>query len=451
MIGATDVALVAWHAFRHRRTTRDEITALRDTRLHRLVVHAHARVPYYRALFDRHGIEPDRIRTVADLASIPMSSRRDLQTAPPAALVAEGVDPARLVVHSTSGSSGQPVRVRRTWLEERITTIFQLRVLRDLGLRARDVRVRLVLPRDGDPNNWEGLQRVIKALGIHRKVSLDRRLSGADLLRQLEAIRPVAISGTPGSLVRLGQAVAAARPNTFRPRMVLSGGDVLTPLLRRRIAESFGVPVFDNYGSYELGVFAWECPRVSGLHVADDAVVIEVIKDGRAAEPGETGEVVATQLHAFAAPFIRYRLGDLATRGETPCPCGAPFSTLLDVQGRVQDYFPLAHGKLFSPTELLPLMLAAPTPWVAQHQAVQERADRVVLRVVPLAPPPPETLASLERAARERLGPGIEFQVELVPEIPLDANGKFQVSRSLVQSFYRATEGDVSAVMPPAS
>jgi hypothetical protein len=127
-----------------------------------------------------------------------------------------------------------------------------------------------------------------------------------------------------------------------------------------------------------------------------------------------------------------------------------PFSTLLDVQGRVQDYFPLANGKLFQPTELLPLMLAAPTPWVAQHQATQERADRVVLRVVPLTLPTVETLATFERAARERLGPGIEFHVEVVPEIPLDANGKFQVSRSLVQSFYRPIEEHASsAVQPP--
>jgi hypothetical protein len=102
------------------------------------------------------------------------------------------------------------------------------------------------------------------------------------------------------------------------------------------------------------------------------------------------------------------------------------------------------------PTELLPLMLAAPTQWVAQHQALQELADRVVLRIVPLVSPSPETVASLERAARERLGPGIDFHVELVAEIPLDENGKFQVSRSLVQSFYRPPEVTRSAPLPPA-
>jgi hypothetical protein len=58
---------------------------------------------------------------------------------------------------------------------------------------------------------------------------------------------------------------------------------------------------------------------------------------------------------------------------------------------------------------------------------------------------PPETVASLERAAKERLGPGIEVQVEIVPDIPLDANGKFQVSRSHVQSFDRPVERERDA------
>jgi phenylacetate-CoA ligase len=146
VIGVTDVALAAWHAFRPRRVTRHEIAALRDARLRRLIAHAHARVPYYRALFEKHGVTPGRIRTADDLACIPVSTRRDFQAAPVASLVALGVNPMRLIVHRTSGSSGEPMMVRRTWLEERITTLFHLRAYRDLGLRASDVQARLRCP-----------------------------------------------------------------------------------------------------------------------------------------------------------------------------------------------------------------------------------------------------------------------------------------------------------------
>lgn len=73
-------------------------------------------MPYYRTLFDRHHIDPGHVRTVADLARIPVTSRRDLQSAPPPTLLARGVNPHRLIVHRTSGSTGEPLHVRQTCL-----------------------------------------------------------------------------------------------------------------------------------------------------------------------------------------------------------------------------------------------------------------------------------------------------------------------------------------------
>jgi len=439
VIGPLDVARTFWHSARHLRARREDVVSFQNARLQRLIAHAYDNVPYYRTLLDRHRVRPDQIRTAADLARIPVTTRRDLQTAPPDTLLARGANPRRLIVHRTSGSTGQPLHVRRTWLEERITTAFRARSHRDLGLGVHDLRVRLVLTRPKDRQNWEGPQRLMRALGLFPKVQLDRRLPVSEQLEQLRALGAAAIAGTPGVLVRLAVALARDRPGTIRPRMVLSGGDVLTPAMRRTISESFGAPVYDLYGSYEMGPLAWQCRRARGYHVADDGVVFEVLKDERPAEPGETGEAVVTQLHGFASPFIRYRLGDVVTRGDVPCACGAPFSTLLEVQGRVQDYLPLANGKLFLATELVPLVLAHPTPWVAQHQLVQERPDHVVLRIVPLGTPPDGALATLERETRARLGPGIELTVLLVPEIPLDGDGKFRVARSLVKSFYDGT------------
>jgi phenylacetate-CoA ligase len=206
--------------------------------------------------------------------------------------------------------------------------------------------------------------------------------------------------------------------------------------MRREITEAFGVPIVEHYGTHELGTVAWQCVRKDGFHVADDGTVLEVLKDDRPAQPGEVGEVVATRLHGFAMPFIRYRLGDLVTQGETACACGAPFSTIFTVQGRMLDYFPLANGRLVHPYELVMIILNHGTRWIAQYQLTQERRDRVVLRVVPRASPSPEDIASFGRAAREHLGPGVEFHVMLVSDVPLEGNGKFRVSRSLVESAY---------------
>lgn len=244
-------------------------------------------------------------------------------------------------------------------------------------------------------------------------------------------------------LERIGRTVAADRPSALRPRLLIAGGEVLTPLLRRPIAQSFGAPVHELYGTHELGLIAWQCRGAGTLHVADDNVIVEVLKDGHPVKPGETGEVVVTRLHAFAMPFIRYRLGDLVTKGDSPCACGAPFSTVLTVQGRMLDYFPLAGGRLLHPYELVAIIVKHAGRWIGQYQIAQERPDRVVVRATPLACPARAEVAALERAARDCLGPGIEFEIGLfAQELPPEINGKFRMARSFVESIYDGIDWD---------
>src|SRR5262249_9477728 len=157
--------------------------------------------------------------------------------------------------------------------------------------------------------------------------------------------------------------------------------------------------------------------------VAADGVIIEGLNAGRSARPGEVGESVATPPHALAMPFIRCRLGDTVRQGEGTSTCGAPSTTLFTVHARVLDHLPLANGRLLHPYRLVGVLLDQATRWIGQYRLIQERHDRVVLQVSPRLAPSSQEIHSVEEAARGHLGPGIEFQVFLVPEIPLDANG----------------------------
>jgi hypothetical protein len=75
--------------------------------------------------------------------------------------------------------------------------------------------------------------------------------------------------------------------------------------------------------------------------------------------------------------------------------------------------------------------------WVGQFQIAQERADRVVVIVAPSTTPAPAEVDDFEQAARACLGPGIECEVQLLAhDVPLEANGKFRMARSFVESAY---------------
>src|SRR5258706_12107713 len=147
----------------------------------------------------------------------------------------------------------------------------------------------------------------MRAFGFYRKRFLDGRLPPVEVLRQLETLCAQVISGTPGLLIRLAVAMARDHSSPVRPRMVISGGEVLTELMRQAIADAFGAPVYDVYGSYEFGVIGWQCPRTGGLHGSRDGGVFEFPRNGQGVRPGGTGEGGGAQGHALGAPVIPVR------------------------------------------------------------------------------------------------------------------------------------------------
>ena len=106
---------------RHSRADRAELDAFRDARLRQLLVQAYERVPYYRKLFDRHRLHPRHTRGAVDLDLIPITSKQDLQQQPHEDVLASAVDPDRLLSVCTTGSSGEPFTVHRTWAEDKLT------------------------------------------------------------------------------------------------------------------------------------------------------------------------------------------------------------------------------------------------------------------------------------------------------------------------------------------
>jgi phenylacetate-CoA ligase len=426
---------------RHPRAAREDVVSFQADRLRRIVAHAYERVRYYRTLFDRSGVEPRHIQSVADLQRVPISSREDIQRLPVADIVARGLDPARLLVHRTSGSSGTPLTIRRTWLEERLLAAFRLRAAHHFGMRPTDRRVQIVSVPPPDPADGQLPLRLLQASGIYRIRQIDCLLEPQDIIRSLRADPPDVVMGLPGVLTRVALGLDDDDRRLVRPRLVSTGGEVLTPLMRRQISAGFRTPVFETYGSHEFNVLAWECKDSGEYHVSDDSIVLEVLNGDRPAAVGERGEVVATSLYSWAMPFIRYRLGDVVTRGADVCVCGQPFSTISAIQGRMIDYFRLPDGRQVHPYEIVSLVVRG-APWIQQYRLIQHQEDRVRLEAVASQPPSSDDLTRLQERVGDLLGPRVEFAITLVPQISLEPNGKFRVSRSFVNSRYDDIDWD---------
>lgn len=418
---------------RHPRADRRTLVAHQEKLLRRVVRHAYDRVPYYHQLFDEAGLHPGEVRSVADLARIPITRKADLRARPVEDIVARGYDPRKLFTVQTSGSSGQPFTVYRTWLESTLQYLLRLRALDALGAPFGARTAFVGLNRLGDPRDRKIVGRTMARLGLKRRIMINGVQPADAVADALAAYRPDVILAMSGMLCRVADHLLHTGRPSIRPRVVVVGGEMTTPQMRRQLEAAFRAPVFETYASHEVPVLGWQCRVAGGFHVSDDGVILEVVRNGAAVAPGESGEVVVTNLHAYAMPLVRYQLADVVTRGTDGCACGQPFATIDAIQGRMVDLFPLADGRVISPYEILTRTIRGEN-WFTQFQLLQERADRVVLRIVPETSPDGERLARIVADTRAFLGPAVEFEIVLVDDLPLEASGKFRPLRSLVSN-----------------
>ncbi len=423
------------------RWTRAEILDFQTRRLRAVVRHAGRQVPYYRRLFAEAGLKPEEIRSLQDLARIPISSRSDLQSLPDRDKVSNGIDPNKLILHCTSGTSGEPLRILRTLFEEYLLRVFRLKQQFLLGTRPTDRRFGLGHSGRRAPE----LERVpgggARWLGFRKRWHLDQNLDPQQVVAELRRVCPDVLVGSASALSWMAGLVAPGDPGSARLRYVETTGETCTPEMRRQIEHNFNVPVHDLYSSHEFNLLAPECPKGGRYHVLEWNLILEVLDGDRPVEVGEQGEVVATGLHSYAMPLIRYRMNDLVIKGECPCPsCGAPVQTLRGILGRKIEVFHLPDGRRVHPYALVEALLVS-APWLRRYQIIQDRPDHVLVKLVPLEAPGADGPAVAARAVTGMLGGQATVDVELVSTIPAAPNGKYRPYLSLVSPRSEAPGG----------
>lgn len=191
--------------------SRRAISSYQEAALRRLVDHAHEHVPFYRRHFERHGLRPEHVRSLEDLARVPPVSRREFQQAPLEDRMAAGFDLSACHSYETSGSTGEPLRIVRTPRED--ARIFGRRLRAQIlsGLRPWHLRVNIGSPR-----------RIFRwhRLGAFRIRTVENRPPYDDLLERVAALHPDVLMVTPETLDLINEqaarTAARARPHLHR-------------------------------------------------------------------------------------------------------------------------------------------------------------------------------------------------------------------------------------------
>ena len=355
---------------------------LEDTAaLKRLLGYVGEHVPYYRALFRSCGFDPRGVRSTADLAQLPLLTREIVRER-----YDDLVDPqhrGKNFKKGTSGSTGKPLKFEFSQESECWRQAIKLRGYGWAGYRPGRKTFFYWAAVSAGPPSWK--TRVDRAL---------RRETFFDSMKQDEAARRRALEllrrTRPEVIICYTQACAQFAhwivDNGLRDWddiPVICGAEGVLRADRAILSRAFGPGIFESYGSRETMLMAAECEQHAGMHLSEENLVLEVVRNGQVLGPGEAGDVVVTDLHNYGMPMIRYVNGDVALLAATErCPCGRGLARLERVDGRRADTLFDRDGNAVPGIVFHVLFSDARREIVRQFQAVQRGNGDVVLRVV---------------------------------------------------------------------
>jgi len=406
-----------------------EILARQQRRVRAIVRHAWESVPYYREAMDAAGLAPDDFRAAEDLALLPAATGDELAEAPRRFLSTRH-PPERSLVLRGSGTTGRPKEVSYS--------TGALFIALAHGQRQREVLARFVGRRFGyremtaqrsgsvghqlrafyEKHSW--VPRAVELTRAH--LDLDRDFEAA--ARQIDHFRPDAIAGYGSWLGAFFRWVYESGREMHRPRVVWYGADRMPERDRVLLEGALGTPVLSTYQANEALRIAFQCELRQGFHLCLDDVALRVVRsDGRDAGPGETGEVVLSNLTNRATVLLNYRLGDLVTVGAAPCACGRALPTIERIEGRTSDLLRLPGGGVRHPLSALHALQKV--PGIVSLQFLQESRRELTLRAVPAADADwPTARAALERTLATLLGAEMAVTVERVAALERGPAGK---------------------------
>ncbi|MEW5755868.1 MAG: phenylacetate--CoA ligase family protein [Pseudomonadota bacterium] len=405
--------------------------------LRNLLMYAYRNVPYYRGVIQSSGLVDQfgeiRLDRFHELPLLDKSAIREQQWR----LWSEKLSGMDWHYNTSGGSTGEPIRIvqdreynqwsaamQRFFAGWSGYSTGQPRVLlwgseRDLFVGRENVKIHLL--RWLSNELWLNTFRITPEL-MHSYV------------KKINEFKPVQILAYAESAYELAKFIEREGLVVHVPKSIMTSAGTLYSQMRSKIEQVFRAPVFNRYGSREVGDIASECVHHRGLHICPLTHYVEILRqDGMPALPGEVGEVVVTLLTNYSMPFVRYRIGDMAAWAEEHCTCGCSWPMLKEVAGRVSDTFltregTQIHGEYF--THLFYFR-----SWVEKFQVIQEDYDHVKVLLVALNKDANNSeyasdLEDISNKIRVVLGDACRIEYQFVDHIPPTASGKYRYTIS---------------------
>lgn len=405
------------------------------TALVRLLRHCRDSVPYYSQWMQKRGCDPDQPEEC--LRRLPLLTKQiirdhweQLQSA--------DLSQRRWHYNTSGGSTGEPIRLIQDDHFDDHSTAVTLFYRRLIGHEPGDRLVRLW----GSERDLENCRRNWRAqvfawLQNTSNLNAFQMTPGRmrEFLKTLNQGKPCVIWAYAQSIYELADFAALERFAIRPPRAVIASAGTLYSFMRERIASVFGCPVFNLYGSREVGAIACELPGGPSLWVHPEIQWIEIIDENNCPVPaGTPGQIIVTCLTNYAMPLIRYDIGDRGVLGPVrdDNPDAPEGQRLAHVLGRSVDTFRRQDGTLIDGEYFTHLLYFR--PWVQRYRIIQCDYSSIRFQIVGsrLTDGNGE-LEEIRRKTRQVMGADCHVEIEFVEELLPSASGKYRYTISEVR------------------
>ncbi len=415
----------------------DELEARQWQRLSGLISFAYENVKLYRDLWSRSGSHPEDIKDKTDFRRLPVLTRAIIEACPAAALLSRSAGTRGLVSVCSSGTTtGKPLQI---FLDNACYNHQYANLLYGYYLTGWRLGTPMMTVRNFSHGDYRGAYsdgefsrepfEAVRSLVYrfaHRKQLLAPMRGGMApreehlkyICSRIRAFSPYLLEGNGYFWYQFSKYLLERGERLPCVKAVEIDEVCLSPDQKATISRCFDCPVYDCYGSHELGVVAHGCPAGQGNHILSLSHYVEIINEesGREAAPDETGSVIITDITNHVTPLIRYETGDLACRLAHPCSCGSSYPLMSSIAGRKMNSV-TAAGKTF--TEKFFLDQIFRIEGVVAFQVDKSKPEELAVDVISRTP---GAAGLIEKELRQAMG--IPVSVRLVADIALERPGK---------------------------
>jgi len=311
----------------------------------------------------------------------------------------------RLLIGTTSGTTGIPMRVGVT---EKFATQYRIirrRLFEFAGLRPEE---EFIYPRTAfNPHFCDK--------NVFIKRDLDSLVTSCETFFSFITEKNISAIYAFPSLLLLMRERAEKKQISIPPlKALVTAGEDLMPGVRKILEESFLTRVYNFYASVELSSIGQECEYGYGLHINPEFHFIEILSpSGQHTIPNTYGRIVITPLDLSIFPILRYDTGDTGMILSEACPCGRTLPRLR-IRGRNPDVIRTPKG-LISPFAFKEIIDRYDPEFkkIKQYQLVLDNNSRLTVLIIPTKKFTKNDRENIENICQRYFGGMINLSVEI--------------------------------------